>query len=219
MKRKIEFKKLVDLKTVIVILFVFVCMAVFSFLPTKDTFQEVVLGFFALLILPLFFIKMVLKEKVCNFGFQIKSWKGGFWFLPLSFLVAALAGYVVFEYTSFKDNYFLGNFSFTKDFWYLFTYEFLVVNFFVLLYEVFFRGFVMFYFDKKFGANSIFIQFLFFIFFLFVLGKLDLNNIFYIVTSFLAGMIAYKSRSLVYSYFFSIITLIVADIIYLKLTR
>ena len=160
MKGIFSSRKIFDLETLIVSLFILVCVVVFAFLPTKGSFQEVILGFFALLILPIFFIKLVLKDKICRFGFQIKSWRNGLWFMPLCFLVATLAGFVVFEYTDFTEKYFLGNFSLTENFWYFFAYEFLVVNFFVLLYELFFRGFVMFYFDKKFGANSVFIQFL-----------------------------------------------------------
>jgi len=212
-------RKSINLEIIVTSIVILVCMILFSFFPVKGIFQQVVLSIVFLFLVPFLYIKIVFKDKLRNFGLQAGSWKEGFLVIPICFLLMAGLVYTVFKYTGFREYYFLGDYSFTQDFIYLFIYEFAVVNLWVALYEFFFRGFVMFYFGKKIGAYSIFIQFLFFILFFNILEKLNMDNIFYILIAPFAGWIAYKSKSLVYSYFFSIIVLVIVDIIYLKLAK
>lgn len=216
-----SFKKNINLEVVVTSVVIVLCMFLYAFFPIKenDNFQQIILNLTFLFLVPFLYIKVVFKDKMENFGFKIVSWKKGLLIMPACFLITALFGYVVFKYTNFQDSYFLGNYQFVQSFWYLFFYEFVIVNLFVILCELFFRGFVMFYFKKNFGIYSIFIQFLFFILFFGILERLNMDNIFYVIISLMAGLVAYKSKSLVYSYFFSIIVLVVVDIIYLKLIK
>lgn len=220
MKNLEKIRNLVNLELVVSFSVMILCILLYVFFPIKenDNFQQFFVNLAFLFILPLLYIKVVLKDRMRNFGFQLVSWKEGFWMMPLFFLVFFLITYVVFKYTNFKDNYVLGNFQFVNNFWYLFFYEFVIVNIFVFFYELFFRGFVMFYF-KKFGFFSIILQLGLFLLFFGIMGRLNLDGIFYILSALLAGIIAYRSRSLVYSYFFSIIVLVAVDIIYLKLIK
>lgn len=219
LKKYSKNKDLISTDLVITFTVIVLCMVLFSFFPTRDSFQKVVLSLVFLFLVPYLYIRVVLKDKLKNFGFNFNKWIGGFWIMPICFILAGGFFYLVFNYTDFKESYYLGKYKLIKNFWYLFFYEFLLVNLFVLLYEFFFRGFIMFYFEKKFGFYTVFVQFLFFILFLDILELLNLDYIFYVFTALLAGLIAYKSRSLVYSYFFSIIVLVVADLIYLKLVQ
>lgn len=210
-------KELFTAETVITFTVVLVAMLLFSFFPTADIFQQIILSATFLFLVPFLYIKIVLKEDLGNFGLRILPWKDGWWLMPICFLIAGGFFYLVFEYTDFQENYFLGDYTVTKNFGYLFLYEFLAVNMFIILYEFFFRGFVMFYLEKKIGVYAIFGQFLFFVLFMDILERGNLNYIFYFFTALMGGLIAYRSRSLVYSYFFSIIVLVTADLIYLKL--
>lgn len=219
LKKYSKNRDLINTELVITFTVIVLCMILFSFFPTKDIFQKVVLSLVFLFLVPYLYIRVVFKDRLDNFGFKFDKWRSGFWIMPLCFVIAGGFFYLVFNYTDFKESYYLGKYTLIKNFWYLFLYEFLAVNLFVLLYEFFFRGFVMFYFEKKFGFYTIFIQFLFFILFLDILEQLNMDYIFYLFTSLMAGLIAYKSRSLVYSYFFSIIVLVMADLIYLKLVQ
>lgn len=212
-------RKLINLEMIVTSIVILVCMILFSFFPVKGIFQQVVLSIVFLFLVPFLYIRIVFKDKLRNFGFQAGGWREGFLVIPICFLVMTGLTYAVFKYTGFRDTYFLGDYSFTQNFAYLSLYEFAVVNLWVVLYEFFFRGFVMFYFRKKIGAYAIFLQFLFFILFFNILEKLNIDNIFYILIAPLAGWIAYRSKSLVYSYFFSIIVLVIVDIIYLKLAK
>lgn len=218
----INYKKrgeLFDTEMVVTFTVALVCMLLFSFFPVKNPFQEVVLSLVFFFLVPYLYIKIILKKKMFEFGFQLTKWKEGFIFMMFCFFVMGIFFYLVFNYTDFESVYFLGKYKLVNSFWYLLIYEFLVVNLFVLLYESFFRGFLMFYFKKKFDVYAVFIQFLMFLIFLDLLERLSLDYIFYIMTALLSGLIAYKSKSLVYSYFFSIIVLIASDLIYLKMIK
>lgn len=210
--------KIFDIEVVVTLAVILVCMFLFSFFPIKTNyFQEIAMSLVFLFLVPFLYIKIVLKRKMTEFGFQVVKWKEGFVILPVCFLIMGILFYVVFNYTNFKEEYFLGDYEMTNSYWYLFVYEVLIINLIVFLYEVFFRGFVMFYFKNKFNIYAIFVQLLVFILFLDMLGQLSLDYIFYMMAALLAGLIAYKSKSLLYSYLFSIIVLIASDIIYLKL--
>ena len=210
-------KELFNGETVITFTVVLVAMLLFSFFPAADLFQQVILSITFLLVVPYLYIKLVFEEKLENFGFKAPLWRDGWWLMPICFLIAGGFFYLIFKHTDFKEIYFLGDYTVTKNFFYLFLYEFLAINLFVVLYEFFFRGFLMFYLEKKIGVYAIFGQFLFFVLFMDILERGNLNYVFYYFTALMAGLIAYRSRSLVYSYFFSIIVLVTADLIYLKL--
>lgn len=213
-------KEIFDTESSVTLMVIFACMLLFAFFPIKmDYFQGVALSLVFLFLVPYFYIKIILKKNLSEFGFQIIKWKEGFLLMPICFLIMAGVFYVVFQYTDFKEQYFLREYSMVNSFWYLFVYEFLVINLYIILYEVFFRGFVMFYFKERFSIYSVFIQLIIFVIFLYILQRLSLDYIFYIMAALLSGLIAYKSKSLVYSYLFSIIVLIAGDLIYLKLTK
>jgi hypothetical protein len=218
----IDFKKnetIFNIEHIISVTVILICMLMFLFFPHNGLFQEFFLSAISLFLIPFFYVKIVLKRSLTEFGFQLRAWKAGWVIVPLSFLAMSLLVYFVFQYTNFKEVYFLGKYSLINNFWYLLMYEFLAVNFFVILYEIFFRGFVMFYFERIFNIYAVFIQFLIFIILLVILPETLINYIFYAALSFFAGLIAYKSKSLVYSYLFSIIVLIAIDLIYLRITR
>ena len=212
-------KELFDVENVVTLTVALVCILLFSFFPVKNLFQEIVLSLVFLLLVPYLYIRIILKKKISEFGFRISKWKEGFFIMPACFLVMGIFMYLIFNYTTFKETYFLGDYKLVNNFWYFFVYEFIAVNFFIFLYEAFFRGFLMFYFKSSFDILAVFIQFLLFLVFLDLMERLSMDYIFYIMTALLGGLIAYKSKSLVYSYLFSIIVLIASDIIYLKLTK
>lgn len=216
----IKIKQIFDMEMWVTLMVIFACMLLFAFFPIKmNYFQGIALSLVFLFLVPYFYIKLILKRSPREFGFRFDSWREGFLIMPICFLIMAGFFYVIFQYTDFKEEYFLREYSLVNSFWYLLAYEFMVINLYVILYEVFFRGFVMFYFKKRFNIYAVFVQLLIFVVFLYMLERLSLDYIFYIITALLSGLIAYRSKSLAYSYLFSIIVLIASDLIYLKLTK
>lgn len=210
---------LLSLEVAITSLVALVCMGLFIFVPTKGIFQEVVLTLISLLLIPILYIKIILKEKLINFGCQLPTWREGLFIIPISFFIISIFAWIVFRHTDFLVDYSLGGTVVAKSVWYFMLYEFLLVNFFVVVYEFFFRGFLMFYFVKKKDIWGVFIQWAVFMVFCGMSDKFSLDYIFYFISAILSGIIAYKSKSLVYSYFFSIIVLVIMDVIYLKLIK
>ncbi len=216
--RKFEKK---DLELLVVLAVVFVAMLLFAIFPYKDLFQEIVVSLVFLLIIPIAFIKLVLKRNLREFGFKAPSKNeraGDLFVAGCSFLIVIMLMFLIVKNTSFKESYYLASSNIKNNFLYLMAYELLAVNFFILLYEFFFRGFVMFYFAKRIGGYAIIFQFLIFLLFLDVTNQLNLSFVYYILIAPFAGLIAYRSNSLVYSYLFSIMSVIVGDLIFIKLT-
>ena len=200
-------------------------MLLFAIVSHKGIFQEVVISVTFLFLLPYFYIKNVLKESLINFGFRMPkkdNRKGDLFIFFASILIVSSIFYLLNDKFDFSDKYFITKTILKKHFLYFILYELVWVNFFVLLYEFFFRGFIMFYFSsfsKKVGGYAIFIQFLFFILFLDLANQLNASFLYYIIIAPFAGLIAYRTESLLYSYFFSIISIVIGDIIALKITN
>lgn len=196
-------------------------MFLFVVFPYRGLFQEIIVSLIFLLVVPWSFVKFVLKKNWRDFGLKMPNKKdqmGTLITMGISFLIVAIIMYLMIKYTSFKEHYFLSKNDLSKDFMRFLMYEFLAVNFFVFLYEFFFRGFVMFYFAKRIGAYAIVFQFLVFLLFLDMANQFNFSSLYYILIAPFSGLIAYRSNSLLYSYLFSIIMMIVGDLIFIKLT-
>lgn len=191
-------------------------IALFLFFPTQGSAQAVTASLVFLFLIPLLYLKLILKKSSKNYGWQLGDWKKGVAFALISLVVSLLIFYILFQYTNFSQNYQLP-LAATQKFWFFLFYEFLLVGFFLALYEFFFRGFVMFSFSQRLGLLSPFFQFSLFALFLFAAGSFDWENVFYLITSFFSGWIAYQSRSLLYSFVFSLAFIFIADALIIKL--
>ncbi len=199
---------------------ILICIFLFAVFPTQGIFQEIIISLIFLLIIPIIYIKLILKKSLADFGvkpFTYRKWKENWFMITILFAVMILIFYFIAQYADFSNEHFAKKIISGKNFWYWLFYELVVVNFFIILYEFFFRGFIMFYFLKGFHFYSIFIQFLLFLLFLDLTNFLNLDAIGYIIVTLPAGIIAYKSKSLAYSYLFSIISIIIGDVIFIKL--
>lgn len=191
------------------------CLLLHSVFPGKDYFQKIVISLVFLLVIPILYIKIVSKESLKDFGLKLGNWRLGVMWLFISLAISLLALYLIYNYTSFAEKYYLPQ-KIIKSFGLFAFYEIVIVGFFVALYEFFFRGFTMFSFSEKLGFNAIALQFILFILFL-IIAK-DFNWVFapYIAAAPIAGMIAYKSGSLIYSYLFSLLFAIISDAMYIS---
>ncbi len=220
MKTKIKKINKSDVEVFITFGVVLLSMLLFAVFPYRGLFQEIMVSLIFLLVVPWLFVKFVLKKKWQDFGLRLPDRKditGNLFIGGASFLIVIMLMYLISRHTSFGEQYYLAKSSLRENFVYFLLYEFLAVNFFVFLYEFFFRGFVMFYFAKRIGAYAIIFQFLIFLLFLDISNQLNLSSAYYMIIAPFAGLIAYRSNSLLYSYLFSIITVVVGDLVFIKL--
>ena len=196
----------------------FLCLLLFAFFPREEAnnFQQIVVSAAFLLLVPGLYIKIVLKISLSEFGVQEGYWRKGLIWMGVSFVFVFLLFYVFYQYVGFSEKYSLPQ-AVAADFSYFVFYEIFLVGVFAAMYEFFFRGFVMGIFFEKIKINAIFAQFSVFVLFLIFFDSFDWNSAPYMITALFAGIIAYKSHSLLYSFAFTWIVIVISDAIFIKL--
>ena len=211
MKTKISLNK----KDIISFLLIILCLFMIKLFPEKDHFQKLIISLTFLLIVPVLYVKIVLKENLRKFGLKVGEWKPGLIWIFISLVVSSLILYLIYNYLDFAEKYYLPQKT-IESFGLFIFYETAIAGFFIALYEFFFRGFIMFGFSEKLKHKAIILQFILFILFL-IINK-DFNWIFapYMMTALFSGVIAYKSKSLIYSFLFSWLFIILSDAVYIN---
>jgi len=211
MTNKISLSK----KNIVSILMMIFCLIMIKFFPESDYFQKLIISLTFLLILPALYIKIALKENLMDFGLRIEDWKRGCAWIFLSLAGSFLILLLFYQYMGLAEKYYIPQ-SAIQNFGIFAFYEIVIVGFFIALYEFFFRGFIMFSFLKKWKATSIILQFAAFLLFLIIMKDFNWGSTNYIIASFFSGIVVYKSRSLLYSYLFSLLFIIIGDAIYIN---
>jgi membrane protease YdiL (CAAX protease family) len=210
-----------DKKFLITLSVALICLGLFSQFSTADTSDIVVLLkaftllIFFFVIIPLLYIRIILKKQLKKYGWQMGNWRLGVFWGVFSLLLSLALAYIVIYYLKLPDKY---TSYFADNFWVFILYEILVIGLYVFLYEFFFRGFLMFSLEKKFGRLSPLIQFLVFLAFYWLTNEFTWQNIFFFTAALFSGWITLHSRSILYSLVYSWLFILIADaaIIYLK---
>jgi hypothetical protein len=200
------------------ILIIVVCLSLYLLFPTANVFQQLISSAAFLLVIPLLYIKIVLKKPLAEYGFQLGEKKIGLTTAGISLLISIPLFYVIFSYTGLPRYHNLPAIV-IKNFFYFIAYEMLLVGLFAVFYEVFFRGFLTLGFSKIWKYWSIAAQFLVFILFLFLSRGNDWSLIPFAIISPFSAYVAYRSRSLIYSFATTLIFVILADAIAIGLTK
>lgn len=198
------------------LLFSVMCVLLYVKFPSTDYFQFKVKAIIFFVIVPYIYQKVVLKEKSFLNNIKIGDWKNNITITSVCILVGLLLIGLIFRFTDLLNHYPL-SLKIRNDFWQFFLYEVLSVSFTVLLYDIFFRGFVISYFAKYFGKVAILIQIALFVFMLLLLSVPFAFYFWYIVFIPLAGIIFYKTNSLIYSFLGHLIFMILTDAIAIKI--
>lgn len=192
------------------------CFFLALYFPAYGNLQQFSSSLFFLLLLPVLYIKFVLKKDLQDFGFNMQNNKIGFLWALAMLAVSFLIIFILMRFFQFQNHYpiqaYIGN-----NFWAFLFYEFVLVNYMLFLQESFFKGFFLFTLTKKIGFASFFVQAFFYIIFLLAIQPLDWKVAPFIIISLTGGIVAYKSKSFIFSYLMSLIFLIALDsyIIYL----
>lgn len=176
---------------------------------SSDTQSLMALVVFFLLF-PLLYTKYILKESWQALGFRLSDDYAD-WLAVAGMLILGLLGFFGM-YTWWPE---LGQalqlpFSIVRSFASFVQYELFLLAI-IFFYEVFFRGFVMLLFLRRFGAWSVVGQWLIFLLFLLAGGSFGIDQVPMMLFAPLAGWIAYRSRSLWYSFLASALFLFLID--------
>ncbi len=225
MRKNIEKKiKPLDKKFFFVSIFFLILILISQYYPINkdDTFQNISLAIVFMLVIPILFIKIVLKEKLESYGFKLITKKKVIFNIILFLMIVLVLFLALFKYILIKQNYNLP-LIFHQYFLSFFLLEFLVMSLVLLLIEVFFRGVIQFFLEQYFSSiKAILLQSILFFLLLYFSGSkneiLEWPFLQLILIAPLAGWIAKESKSWFYSWLFSWLFMILSDaiIIYFK---
>jgi hypothetical protein len=191
---------------------IIVCLFLFYFFPVNGAIQDLSRSLIFLLIIPVLYVKIILKKDVSGFGFVFSGYRKGFFWMGGTLLVALLIAYALINFTGFKEAYInMIPFAAYNNFLAFLLYELVFVNFMLFLHEAFFNGFVFFTFKEIFGYWSILVVTLSFLGFLLAANALDWRMAPWIIALPLGAWSAYENRSFIYSYLMGFTFMIILD--------
>lgn len=199
---------------------ILICLIFLALFTAKNVFQQTVLSISFLLFTPLIYVKVVLKRSIREYGLGVGNYKTGLIWTAISFVSCFLIFYVLFNYSNLPKKYYQDFFSLAvQNFSFFLLYELVILGFYYFVFEVFFRGFVIFSLKNFLGIWAILVQSILLFFALWISSGLNWLITPYLIFSFFAGIIAYYSRSIWYSFFASIIFNIIFDVIIINIFK
>jgi len=222
-----QFKKL-DRKVVIIFLSVAVLQTISWYFTSRRFFNQNIYTYFLnnpnidlyeflywffsdsiiLFGIPYLIIKLIFKEDIKNYGVNFKNLKSGVLVILLSVIIILPATYIVSttkEFTNFYPMY-PGLNQNIKTF--LMYESFLIL--FLFAWEFIWRGFMLFGLESKFGWYSIFIQMIPFV--ILHNGKPAIETFSAILGALFLGVLALRTRSMVYGFIIHAAIIISLDI-------
>jgi membrane protease YdiL (CAAX protease family) len=203
---------------IITIFFIITSLLVYAFFPAKNNFEQVAAALIFFIILPFLLNKFFLKKNLSFYGLSMGDWRQGIKWSGYSLIVMGIVFSILAYYFGFLKNYSVPTFILGNFANFLF-YEFVISLFFVFMYEFYFRGFVLFIFAQKIGWWSVLAQAGIFCILVFSgMGQLSIYSFLpYIVFSPFAGIITYKSRSILYSGIVQFVILLILNVLVIKM--
>lgn len=186
------------------------CLSLAFVFPAQKGLQEMTKYLFFLFVIPVLYIRYILKKNPADFGLNIQNKKAGIIYGLLALVFYLGIFYALSNYSDFRDNYALPGYI-LENFWYFVIYELIFINFFLFLYEFFFRGFIMFALKPKIGAWAIILQVIIFYFSLVITKGFSWQSAPMIIFTLVSGIISYKSQSIVYSYAVALLFMVIFD--------
>lgn len=182
---------------------------------TDGIFQSAVVALAFLVFIPAAFVQIVLKKNLADFGFQFGNAKQGIMWSLLSSLILAVLIYGASRYISLTQIYAVPGWA-ANNFRFFLLNSLVLVGVFSILYEIFFRGFLLLGTEKSLKYWSIILQFAIFSLMVSSMNENKMEMM-YVLTAPFSGIIAYRSRSLLYPLLFSWIFHVLADALFIRM--
>lgn len=151
------------------------------------------------LVIPLLYCKIMLGRPLSAIGFHKGNIWAGIGGSVLALIVALAALLVLWNFTPLLKDYQLPR-AVEEKFLFFVLYQILVNGFITLLYEVFFRGFIMLLWLRSWGVWSVLFQTGLFFLLVYLGDGVSAETIPAMLFAPFAGLIAYQSRSILFSY-------------------
>lgn len=182
----------------------------------SPVFQGFVVSIVFFLVIPILYSRIVLKESLENIGWQRGNAAAG---ISAGIACVALGLAVMFLLIRFfpvSEGYLFPAFVETEFLWFV-LYELILVSFVAFLYEVFFRGLVQLLWLRDLGPWAVPVQAGLFAGFFFLSGNVSWQQAPLLLFAPLAGIVAWSSRSIRYSWAASWLFFFLTDILILAM--
>lgn len=205
-------------KMIMTTLFVCITLGLLYSLPESGSLdsalQEIIASSIFLLVLPVIYCKMILKEPLSSIGLREARWLPAFFWGGVMIAVGGVLLFLLLPVEGFREAYRLPAFI-EKSFKWFVVYEVLVVGGIALLYEVFFRGLVMKLWLGPFGPVAIVLQSALFIGFIGISSGFSWQYAVLCYASLFSGVVAYFSRSIYASWLANWALFFLVDLVFL----
>lgn len=196
-----------------------VCMILGIVFPFEDLFQVLAVNAVFFVFLPVLYIKIILKRNLRDFGVRFGNVPRGFGWMLSSLLVVGLLVYGIVNFFDIRDDF--REVDIIRRRFDLFVTYYVGIGVTMMMTEFFFRGFVLNYFKEIVSVKYfvIFIQLVFASVFIVVLEGFHFgwDVLIQSIAAFFAGVIAYNSKSIIYSYLFSLVLTIITATMIMKM--
>jgi len=186
------------------------CLALFYLFPAKGLAQAVSSAVFFLLVVPVLYIKLILKKNLADFGASLPLTRNGLLTVFIALIISLLMSYFFIHFTPFRKFYSVPVYA-MSGFWNFLLYEFVFFNYLFFLLEFFFKGFFLFIFSEKIGYLSIPLTVLVSFVFLYLAKTFSWDNALYMITMLTGAFVAFRTRSFFLSYLMGILFIIMTD--------
>lgn len=188
--------------------------------PKTNGFQGLMINAVFLFLLPIIFIRFFLRQKLNDFGLGLGDVsKGVFWFV---IMLIAVGGIMFVAFHSLEVFSKITIPLSIRSSFVLFLIYIALLGVYWFLYEFFFRGFVLMLWKDILGYKAIFAQSVLHVIFFVVTSshwKVDMTVVIPIAFSLCSGWIAFRSRSMLFSFLFSFISVILGVSLLLVFSR
>lgn len=196
---KIENRK----EIVITSVFIVACLVLSTVFPSRNSVENILKSVFFLVLVPVFYIKTILRRRINEFGLNLRNAKKGLLWGGMMLAVSLLAGYFLSNTSAFRSNYHMSSLVIES-----FGYFLISVLFFsglaLFVQEYFFRGFILSFYRKDFSVWATIIQLGAYLLAASILEISSGGNLWqitpFMILAATGTITAYKSRSMLYSW-------------------
>lgn len=179
--------------------FAAICLLIAGLFPTGNAAQGVTKVIFSLVIMPLLYVKLAIGSKASDYGFGLGNRKSGLLWGTANLAFLLIVFFLLLRFTDFSKNYRFSDFA-MLNFWFFAIYELVFSNISIFAAEFFWRGFVLNSLSDRFGPYSIAIQSAACLVLYATSGTSLWQMLPFLIFSITGGVVAYHSKSVVYSY-------------------
>jgi hypothetical protein len=199
MKLLLERERRENKKYLMTSVFFLACLIFFIIFPSRGAVQGYTKGLFFLVVLPAFYVKMILRRNLSDYGFSFKlSFRELLW-SALVLTISLATTYALYKYTALRNTYSLPPYIFV-DFRYYLFYELLLINLSLFIFSYYFFGIVLFHLEKKLPGWSVILQSTLFFAASSIGSGLKWQMASNIILSLLGGFLARRTSSVFYPY-------------------